>query len=399
MTKDNFNLALIVQVLTIFFLNNYSYAGEVNNNKQQLDPMKVDQVLLDDAVVKSRNYWPTKEWKYSSPDEQGMSSEKLDQVDQYMVENYIKNNPSKDSDLSSLIVVKNGHVVFEKYYSNPELKTYPIYLRRLHTQDVGKSIFSALIGIAKDKEQLNLDQTLFDYFPEYFDENTDPQKKEITIKQLLSLTSGFQFVDDWTNQSGVAYSWRFSPKPIKFLIDLPVEKSIKNEFNYNSGSAHALTAMLTEATKVPNRKYADDYLFQPLGIKSVLWKQIQKIDHTLILAAEDLARIGYLYLNNGVWDGEQIISKDWVKESTKIHSEHVKGKSAYGYQWWVIPVNGKYSYRAAGLGGQFIVVIPELDMVIVRTARIDFPLQDDQIFKIYSFPEFDLIAQAVEDTE
>jgi CubicO group peptidase (beta-lactamase class C family) len=332
---------------------------------------------------KEREYWPTKGWKTSIPEKQGMDSTKL-----LIADEFIQN---RLPDAYSLLVIKNGYLVFEKYYSYGSREKYAV------VHSVTKSVTSALIGIALDKGYLNsVDQKLVDFFPEYITDESDPMKKEISLRHLLTMSAGFK----WNDRGLSMRNWYLSSNWVKSAIQLPQENAPGDIFNYNSSTSHLLSAILANSSETNTLDFAIKYLFEPLGIQSAYWHEDQQGYYIggfgLGLSARDLAKFGFLYLNNGHWNGRNIVSESWVNESTseqiQAFSHPIYGKFGYGYQWWVKKVDGCKSYRAWGRRGQFIVVVPELDLVIAVTSN---PVQPHPPTSIHYNPLFDLVAAAV----
>jgi CubicO group peptidase (beta-lactamase class C family) len=331
---------------------------------------------------KKRDYWPTGEWRTSAPQLQGMDSTKLLIADEFIRERL--------PDAFSLLVVKNGYLVFEKYYSWGSPEKYAV------VHSVTKSVTSALIGIALEKGHLDsLDQKLIEFFPEYLKDEPDPRKKEISLKDLLTMSAGFK----WNDRGPVMRYWYTSLDWAEFTLELPLENNPGDKFNYNSSISHLLSIILTKATKTGTLDFANQNLFGPLGI-SGFWHLDPQGYHIggfgLSLTARDLAKIGFLYLNNGYWNGRSIVPENWVKESTAQQIEAFRsplyGRFGYGFHWWVKQVDGVDSFRAWGRRGQFIVIVPELDLVIAVTSQTAMPHPPTSIH--YS-PLFDLVAASV----
>jgi len=343
--------------------------------------------LTENAVgeqSKERKYWPTSGWKTSIPEKQGMDSAKL-----LIAEEFIQN---RLPDAYSLLVVKNGYLVFEKYYSYGSREKYAV------VHSVTKSVTSALIGIALDKGYLNsVDQKLVDFFPEYITDESDPMKQGISLRHLLTMSAGFK----WNDRGPSMRNWYLSSNWVKSAIQLPQENTPGETFKYNSSTSHLLSAILSKSSETSTLDFAKQYLFKPLGIQSAYWHEDQQGYHIggfgLGLSARDLAKFGFLYLNDGYWNGRNIVSESWVNKSTsqqiQAFSHPIYGKFGYGYQWWVKKVDGCKSYRAWGRRGQFIVVVPELDLVIAVTSN---PVQPHPPTSIHYNPLFDLVAAAVQ---
>lgn len=362
-----FNLSCSKKIFCILTLSLFSFLTEIAVCEQP----------------KKREYWPTSGWRSSTPEMQGMDSAKL-----LIADEFIQN---RLSDAFSLLVVKNGYLVFEKYYSWGSFEKYAV------VHSVTKSVTSALIGIALDKGYLkSVDQKLIEFFPEYITDDLDPRKKEISLKHLLTMSAGFS----WNDRGPVMGDWYTSSNWAKFTIQLPQENNPGEVFNYNSSTSHLLSIILSKSTKTSTLDFAKQNLFEPLGIQSAYWHQGPQGYYIggfgLGLSARDLAKIGFLYLNNGYWNGQSIVSEYWVKESAdqqiQAVSHPIYGTFGYGYQWWVKKVDDCSSFRAWGRRGQFIVIVPELDLVIAVTSKTAQPHPPTSIH--YS-PLFDLVAASV----
>ena len=330
------------------------------------------------AQPKEREYWPTKGWKTSIPEKQGMDSAKL-----LIADEFIQN---RLPDAYSLLVVKNGYLVFEKYYSWGSREKYAA------VHSVTKSFTSALIGIALDKGYLNsVDQKLVDFFPEYITDESDPMKKEISIRHLLTMSAGFK----WNDWGPSMRKWLyFSPNWVKSAIQLPQENNPGEVFNYNSSTSHLLSAILSKSTETSTLDFAKQFLFEPLGIQSAYWHEDQQGYNIggfgLGLSARDLAKFGFLYLNNGYWDGQSIVSEYWVKESTdqqiQAFRHPIYGTFGYGYQWWAghFERDGQIlsSYAARGWGQQTLMVIPEFELVIAINSN-DYDGRPDAVNQVF----------------
>ncbi|MCP4628808.1 MAG: serine hydrolase [bacterium] len=333
------------------------------------------------ASTSKRDYWPTEHWQHSTPEAQGLDSEKLLRVIPFIIENL--------PNIQSLFIVRNGYVIFENYYGlgMPD--------RQDTVHSVTKSITSVLVGIAKDQGLIgNLNQTLYDILPEYFDHSANPAKKKITLTLLLTMTAVLQpvRVKDWN----LLMQWNFAHDRTRFSLGLPLLHSPGQKFAYSNPISHLLSVVVIRKSGVNLAEFAEQNLFKPLGIKPRVWKMDAQGYSTghggLYLSTRDMVKIGFLYLNDGYWDGKQIVSPGWVEESTRGHVTAGRGYY-YGYQWWIRPVGGCPSYRAWGRNGQFIVVVPELDLVVAVTSGTGLPGGPSGHYA----PLFDIVAKAVID--
>jgi len=313
--------------------------------------------LFTDVAFGS-NYPPTKGWRVSSPEAQGMDAEKLnDMLEETLREKY---------GIDSITIIRNSYVVLDAYF-------YPFKKDAKHiVHSCTKSITSAAFGIAVDKGYIkNLDQPVFKIFPEKQFAHLDDSKKAITLKNLLTMTSGLKTEDSYI------YRWRGLNEMVKakdwvqFVLDRPMAEKPGMLFEYSNCVTFLLSAIIQKTTQMNTFDFIKKYLFGPLGISDVKWAAspngISFGYGAMWLTPHDMAKIGWLYLNNGRWRDQQIISEKWVEDSTKKHVNATLF-DGYGYQWWVSP--DKF-YAAVGHEGQFIFVIPKKNMVVVFTSILD----------------------------
>ena len=308
-------------------------------------------------------YWPTQGWKNASPEEQGMDSAQLVRLFEYIDDHGIP--------LHSLLIVRNGYLVTEAYW-------HPYGPNDKHSvESITKSVVGTLIGIAIDQGKLkNTDQKLLDFFPDRMIENLDSRKTSVTLGNLLSMTPGMD-CDDAKVQPGLgrATDW------VQYFLDLPMASEPGTKWIYCSGSPHLLSAVLQDETGLDARTYANRNLFVSLGIPQVAeqdWAHdpqgITNGMAGLYLTPRDLAKYGYLYLNRGKWDDQQLVSAEWVAQSS--HEQAHIGKDEYvggldrrfGYLWSIFPEQGYYGYL--GRGGQELFVVPQENLVIVFTGAL-----------------------------
>jgi CubicO group peptidase (beta-lactamase class C family) len=259
--------------------------------------------------------------------------------------------------LVSVLIMRHGHLVFERYYHGTRDQVRNVF-------SVTKSFTSALVGIAvRDGLLRNLDQRLVDFFPEKIAPGADPRVGDITLRDLLTMTAGY-------HETGIAASddW------VQTLINRPLATDPGTAFSYDSGSAHLLSAVLTQRTGAPLEDLTRRKLFEPLGIRTFRWPsdgQGRSLGGTaLSLRAPDLLKFGQLYLQRGRWQGRQIVPARWVRESTTTQAV-IPGGYAYGYLWWV-NTGPHRGFVAAGAAGQALAVYPRLDLVMAITGAGDF---------------------------
>lgn len=319
--------------------------------------------------VSSTQFLPT-----SSPAAQNIDADALNQlIDQTASGTY--------GLVDSLIVIRNGHIVSENYFRDYTGETP----HRLYS--VSKSIASLLIAIAIDQGFIeSLDQKLLDFFPEYERSeihNWDDRKADITLEDLLTMRAGFLW-DEWsspyTTPENDTTPLFESPDWMKHMLDLPMAHYPGTVFTYNSGFTMLLSGIIRNTTGMTAREFAEQHLLEPLGIENIDWaignpETIYNTGWGMFMRSIDMAKIGVMVLNGGQWNGKQIVSKSWLDRSTTSYIN--RGTGGYGYQWWLLPQNGLENHTpnrndiwyAGGWGGQFIFVVPLLDMVVVMNAE------------------------------
>ena len=301
----------------------------------------------------------------------------------------------KYGEIHSILIYKDNRLVLEAYFPGHKYqwdapnhkgdylawnKESPHVL-----QSATKSFVSICIGIAIDKGFIkSVDQSMFDYLPDYQQYNNN-NKNDVTIKHLLTMTSGFQW-DEWSSSlssiENDAIGIYFSDKnPVEFVLQRPLVAVPGTHFNYSGGDMQILGEILKNATGMDIGEFSAKYLFEPMGIGSFDWWLTYPTGEIstaggLKLTPRDMLKIGTLFLNGGTWNGQRILSKEWIDKSghtfpgnngIDIPGEDL-GKVGYGYTWWTrqYPDSGSM-YCALGWGGQKIMVFPDLNTVLVFT--------------------------------
>ena len=307
--------------------------------------------------VPEPDYWPTADWRSSTPEAQGMDSTSLAQ----MVEKIAADQTS----VHSVLVIRNGYLVAEAYFQPYTRET------KVHIQSVTKSVIGMLVGEAIHEGQIKSEnEKLLNYYPNRIFANPSSRKNSIQLKHLLSMSSG---LDCQEFSSGP--SMEQTTGWVQFMLDLPVTSTPGKTFGYCNGNAHLLSAILEKSTGMSAREYANQKLFEPLGIPSVDetdWggdpQRITTGGYGLHLRPIDLAKLAFLYLHQGKWENQQLIDAKWVKASTTQQVQKEDG-SGYGYLWTVYPEAGHYA--ALGLGGQQIHVYPSKNLIVIVTASLE----------------------------
>jgi CubicO group peptidase (beta-lactamase class C family) len=273
---------------------------------------------------------------------------------------------ARDYDVDSVTVIRNGTIVLDEYFPPFEPNSKHV----IHS--CTKSIVSALVGIAIEQGYIEgVDQPVLDLFDERAVANPNADKKAMTLEDLLTMSSGLECRDSYL------YRWRGlremseSDDWVQFMLDLPMAEPPGTRFEYCNGGSFLLSAIIQETTGMSALAFAQENLLEPLDITDVDWRA--NPDGITIgwgdmhIKPHDMAKIGYLYLNGGQWEGEQVVPAAWVEASTQAHVTAGTLSDGYGYQWWVD--DGGY-YMALGYEGQFIYVVPEKDMVVVFTSQL-----------------------------
>lgn len=338
LTFKNFNITIVLLILSCT-----SYAQSAQTSATE-------------------TYWPTQDWRTSTPETQGMDAQKLNSLLEAITQQKLN--------LHSLLVIRNGYIVSENYFQAYNASTKHVQF------SCTKSFIATLVGITHDRGMLDITRPVLDFFPERKIAHRDARKEAITVEDLLTMRSGL----DWHEGDPIYRAMYQSRDWVDFVLNMPMAAQPGEQFNYCSGCSHVLSAIIQQTTGQNTQDFAQAVLFDPLGISNLSWERdrqgIPIGGWGLQITPRDMAKLGYLYLHQGMWDGQQIVSTDWLATATQQHTT-TDGKLGYGYQWWTYPLFGAYS--ALGRAGQTIFVIPDLNLVIVTTADLG---GHDEIFKL-----------------
>lgn len=310
-----------------------------------------------------KNNYPTSDWQISAPANLGMDANMLSELESRIKSEY--------SNINGIVVVRSGTIAYEKYYNGASPNDTH------HVASVTKSIISALIGIAIEAGFINnADQKVLEFFPDYVPNAAqDPQKQEITLRHLLTMTASYAFAD-WHEP---LEQMCMQPDWVKYTLDMLDQQGTIGDFKYSTAGAHLLSAIITRSTGQSAREFANERLFKPIGMNEIPDYEMSSFGFDdlfgvnvkgwvedpnrittggwgLTLSPRDMARFGLLYLNHGQWENNQIISETWIEESTAMNPNH------YGYLWWLREEDGVYTYSALGDGGNVICCIPEKNL-------------------------------------
>lgn len=338
--------------------------------------------------------WPTKGWPKGTPASVGLDEEALVSFNADLAS-------GKYMLVDTFQVFRCGKEVFNRKYVHnydqiygKEAKTkgplnarltgpynyfdpywHPFYHGTdMHTmQSVSKTVTSVIFGVAMTRGDFKagLNTPVLKFFDVARVKNVDDRKRRMTLKDVLTMTAGLNWneevpYDDPRSDSSLMEA---TDDWVQYVIDKPMAEEPGKAFNYSSGATELLAYIFQKETGQDIDAYGEKYLFAPLGIKHH-WKRtylgVVDTEGGLYLSGGDLAKIGYLYLHDGLWDGKQIVSQDWVKESVQPYidaEEHFR----YGFKWWLYPLNGRFVWMARGFGGQELMVFPEENLIVVFT--------------------------------
>lgn len=321
------------------------------------------------------------EWQFSTPEEQGMDDQILDSA--FIQADFLEF-------VDGLIVIRNGEIIAEDYYNGYDENTPH------NVKSVSKSFLSAITGIALYQGLIDsLGEKVLDYFPEYIYEQMDERKYDITIRHLLTMQMG---IDREANNDYELYNQiYYSDDWLKSTIELPLLSDPGASMRYNTFQTHLLSAVIDKSTDKNLLEYATDNLFNPMGIDIEIWEQGPKGyyfgGNSMYFTPREMAVLGYLFLNDGKLNNQQIIQSEWVDLSlTKTWDEDnpewgVLTDYNYGYLWWLGKINGYDLFMALGYGGQLLVAFPTINLIVVSTADHNIPpdvSQTQPILKIIS---------------
>jgi CubicO group peptidase (beta-lactamase class C family) len=338
------------------------------------------------------------EYKYIVPektkdgwDTASLTDEKLNAT--LITDLFSRINDNTFKNISSVVIVKNGRLVIEEYFPRVDyLGERNRAIKRispLQLYSATKSVTSILIGIAMDRGLIHsVNDKISTFFPEYADIFTNRDKANLRLKDFLSMSAGTSW-DEWNHPyndpRNDAVAALLSPDPIRYILERPMVAAPGAKFAYNTGISIVLGEIIRGVSGLPADKFAERYLFEPLGITDFYWAKtsgdIVETGGGLFLRPRDMAKIGFLFLNGGRWQGKQVVGKDWIKQSTTNQAgtmnlpSWVQAADGYGYQWWLGSLKAgdqtaKF-YGARGRAGQYILIFPEQQMVAVFTGLND----------------------------
>ncbi|MEX2574793.1 MAG: serine hydrolase [Balneolaceae bacterium] len=266
--------------------------------------------------------------------------------------------------VNSFLVRKENQLITEQYFDRMSPG------QAANIKSASKSILSLLIGIAIDKGYLeSVEQTLETFFPDYFNTHPDRGKASITIQDLLTMRSGLQ------TTSFIYYGeWISSDDWVRFVLDRPLIQERGGRMVYSTGSSHLLSVILTKASGKNTFEFANEYLLGPMGIEMDPWERDPQGyflgGNDMALTPRDMLKIGQLVMAAGSYNGEQLVSEKWIRDSFETYSRSPFSHYDYGYSWWAHTVADYQVTFAWGYAGQYILMFPELDAIVAITSDI-----------------------------
>lgn len=341
--------------------------------------------------------WPAESWPVSTPEAEGIRASALDSIDADI-------RAGRYGLMDHFLVIRHGRLVYDRRYEHDYVAVnegrdttdaiynydspawHPWYRGTdLHTlQSVTKSVTSLAMGIALDEGLIDsVGVPAMEYFEAYGPDMSDPRRARMTLQDLLTMRSGIDWNEmiSYSDAENSAILLEASDDWIQYVIDRPMREEPGTRFDYNSGVSMLLGKIVREATGERIDAWATAKLFGPIGIRDFYWKITPRgeadTEGGLYLAPHDLARIAYLVLRNGEWNGQRVVSADWIRESTwptvpdiRPDDDASVPNRGYGYQWWIpIMDDGRPVVVAgSGYGGQFPYIVPGKDLVVVFNA-------------------------------
>lgn len=353
-------MLLLVAALVLSPFLPAAASGDIPSNSE-LNRRQVEEISPD--------YWPTSGWLNSTPEQHGMDSEMLQQIISLVEDEHLP--------IEFLLIIKDGYLVFQHYFSSlfrPDKK------ERLWSGTRG--ITGVLFGIALDQGLIdNVTCPVIDFFPECDIANVTPWKQSITIENLLTMTSGFEWDEiaiPYDTAGNSLTEMLNSDNWAEYVLNRAVIHEPGTQWNFCGGDSHLLSCIFTKETGMSLYDFAVDNLFTPLNITDVSWSE-EKAGLTngasgLRMTPHDLAKFGYLMLNNGTWDSAQVVSQDWVRNATSpknpVTEELGYGyETYYGYHWWIHAGRGvTFMHRLPE--ARNVYLIPEHNLVVVMSAGL-----------------------------
>lgn len=345
-------LIILVVITGLIYIFDYGYlvrAVRVTYLTGHKTAFLEDYTYFDNREIKAGTPQP---WNVSKDYNKVNPTEKLEQT-------------HKELQTTSFLIVKNDSIWHESYYDIGATDS------KTNSFSMAKSIVTSALGKAIDLGMIpNLDTKVIDYLPELKGEYAN----ELTVGDLASMASGQKWDENYYGPTSVTTQAYFKKDLRELMLSLPIDNKPGQKFIYQSGDTQLLAMVLEKATKMPLANFVSKYFWQPMGMENdALWQidhatdGIEKAYCCIASNARDFARFGKLYLQNGIWNGQQILSSEFVQKSIE---PRFADSTQYGYGWWLENYKNQAVYYMRGHLGQFVIVLPESDIIIVRLGHL-----------------------------
>lgn len=345
-------LIILVVITGLIYIFDYGYlvrAVQVTYLTGHKTAFLEDYTYFDNREIKAGTQQP---WNVSKDYNKVNPTEKLEQT-------------HKELQTTSFLIVKNDSIWHESYYDIGATDS------KTNSFSMAKSIVTSALGKAIDLGMIpNLDTKVIDYLPELKGEYAN----ELTVGDLASMASGQKWDENYYGPTSVTTQAYFKKDLRELMLSLPIDNKPGQKFIYQSGDTQLLAMVLEKATKMPLANFVSKYFWQPMGMENdALWQidhatdGIEKAYCCIASNARDFARFGKLYLQNGIWNGQQILSSEFVQKSIE---PRFADSTQYGYGWWLENYKNQAVYYMRGHLGQFVIVLPESDIIIVRLGHL-----------------------------
>lgn len=310
--------------------------------------------------------WPIAEWAISTPEAEGMRTAKLLEADAWLRQRPGILPGSEGGNRYSFLVVRNGRIVFERYYNGA------LPGDANHIASVSKSLLSGVAGVAVNQSIISLDEKWFDTFPQYRSVVRDGRTLDLNVRNILTMTGGLVWREDRDIIGAL-----FSSDWIAYVLSRDFVAPPGQVFNYSTGLSHMISALIAEKSHLTTREFAETNLFNPIGMRIGDWWTDPKGYHGggwgIHTTPRDLAKFGYLYLREGEWNGQRIVPRDWVRTSiAPLMRSGAGDDDFYGYFWRMDNRRGFFMPDASGMGDQHLWYSRDLDLVVVTTGQWDY---------------------------
>ena len=349
-------LLVILILVALFVYNDNEQTNEVANENIQSENTNINENNTLIAEVEEPVQDTPWQWQHDTLENHNIDRNVIDSVHQ-TIDQY---------PINAEVILRNG-VIVDEYYKEGYDQNSVFTL-----QSTSKSITSAIFGIAMEQGYIDsVDTPISIYFPQVLNDGNE-YKRQITVWNLLTHTTGLDASDtaNWD-------AWLSSDNWVDYVLERQAVARPGTTFNYFTGNTHLLSTIIQQTTGKTTLEYGRENLFSKLDMDSVECttdpQGISDGGNGFAMNVYDMAKMGQLYLNNGVWEGEQVIPQEWVQDSTTVQFDRSSGSADYGYQWWVRTFgdNNYHAYFAQGHFGQYIFVVPELELVVVMTSHYE----------------------------